>query len=480
MYLLYYGFSQEPFHTTPDPEFLYLSPSHKEAIASIIYGVERRKGFVAVVGEVGVGKTTVLRSFMEKIDAEREKAIYLLNPRLTFTSLLKNILDEFGENTKDLQDDEMVRLLHEHLIEEYKKDRTVILIIDEAQNVPIQTLEQLRMLSNLETSMDKLLQIILIGQPELDVIFRKHELRQLRQRIAIRATIRPLTEKESLAYILHRLDRVLTRESQIFTKTALKLIIAQAEGIPRRINILCDNALITGFGSQQNPITSSIIKEVIADIDGEREEIFRPWSPIAIGAVVILAIFMGFMIGGGGKISTRNFEEFKNIFGTKEDPVRMSSSDLPKIVSPSTSANSTEQVASSRKSNETLTTDHESVASISSSQSIKLQNELEQSESGNAGRLSSAILDLESSLKSFPTEEDLSLTKTRRVENRDTLKRIVRRGDTLSSLIAKVYGNSSPTRVKRVLKDNPHIRNAWKIFPGQEVVFPNLEDEGNN
>lgn len=474
MYLLYYGFSQEPFHTTPDPEFLYLSPSHKEAIASIIYGVERRKGFVAVVGEVGVGKTTVLRSFIEKIDTEREKAIYLLNPRLAFTSLLKNILDEFGENTKDLDDDEMVHLLHEHLIEEYKHDRTVILIIDEAQNVPIQTLEQLRMLSNLETSMDKLLQIVLIGQPELDLMLRKHELRQLRQRIAIRATIRPLTEKESVAYILHRLDRVLTRECQIFTRGALKLLVTHAEGIPRRINILCDNALITGFGSQQNPITSKIVKEVVADIDGDESSKFARWVPIGVGVAGVFAIFMGLMLLIDGKSIPADFLEIKNLSSIEEKGEQLATSHSPRDLSQSKTPNSGKKELSNQKDGKVINVTERNVSENGPSQTMRVPREARDSNQVGAEGLGNSSFGLESSLNSFPIEEQAALVE---VGKHPSLKKIVKRGDTLSKLIEKVYGDSSPTRVARVLQDNPHIRYARRIYPGQEVVFTDFEKE---
>ncbi len=472
MYLLYYGFSQEPFHTTPDPEFLYLSPSHKEAIASIIYGVERRKGFIAVVGEVGVGKTTVLRSFMEKIDPEREKAIYLLNPRLTFTSLLKNILEEFGEETKDLQDDEMVRILHEHLIEEYKQDRTVILIIDEAQNVPIQTLEQLRMLSNLETSMDKLLQIILIGQPELDGILRRHELRQLRQRIAIRSTIRPLSEKESLAYILHRLERVLIKEAQVFSKGALKLVIDQAGGIPRRINIICDNALITGFGAQQNPVTAHIVKEVIADIDGEsRAPKMVPWVPITVGLATILVFLIGWLVLFNGNSTSGNLFGMKSRFFMQDKEVQMTSAHS----SPATGGNTSGDMRNPVETR--IFRQKEDIPSLPSGVENTLNKTgslLPQEErKGNLSGLNPA-------LESFPTEDGPPVTTMVKGEGQEPFKKIVKKGDTLSRLIEKVYGASSPTRVERVMKDNPHIRNPRKIFPGQEVVFPELDAEGHN
>ena len=260
MYLNYYRFKKEPFQITPDPEFLFLSPSHKEALASIIYGIEEKKGFIAILGGVGVGKTTILRAYLEKVDRERVKVIYVFNANLSFESLLNTIYRELGLVQKTSNVFMMVNDLHEYLIDEYKKGFNVVLIIDEAQNMPVETLENLRMLSNLETATDKLMQIVLIGQPEFDNKLNLHELRQLQQRIAIRTVISPLTNGEALRYIEHRLSKVMTTDEPVFTKGALQEIVSSSKGIPRVINILCDNAFITGFGYQKKPVTAGIVK----------------------------------------------------------------------------------------------------------------------------------------------------------------------------------------------------------------------------
>ncbi len=230
MYASFYKLSKEPFHITPDPEFFYLSPSHKEALGSIMYGVSGRKGFVLITGEVGVGKTTVIRSYLEQTDRKKLKIVYLFNANVSFTGLLKTIYQELGilALTEDVF--ELVNQLHEVLIEEYKKGNNVVLIIDEAQNMPVETLENLRMLSNLETSTDKLIQIVFSGQPEFEEKLNLRELRQLKQRIAVKATILPLTEEESLAYIRHRLAKVSSGNPSLFTQGALKKIVKQARG----------------------------------------------------------------------------------------------------------------------------------------------------------------------------------------------------------------------------------------------------------
>src|SRR5208283_1419672 len=269
MYLSFYGLKKQPFHITPDPEFLYLSPSHKEALAAIIYGIGQRKGFVTITGAVGVGKTTILRSYLEAAEKQRLKIIYIFNAKLTFEGLLKTIYQELNLPIESNDVVEMVNRLYEVLIEEYKQDNTVVLVVDEAQNMPIDTLESLRMISNLETSRDKLIQIVLVGQPEFEEQLNLDRLRQLKQRLAVRATILPLTKSESLDYIKFRLQRAGAPSSLVCTTPALKEIIKKAQGVPRLLNVLCDNALITGFGYGQKPVTKKIAKEVIRDSEGE-------------------------------------------------------------------------------------------------------------------------------------------------------------------------------------------------------------------
>jgi type II secretory pathway predicted ATPase ExeA len=287
MYLDFYGLGKEPFQVTPDPEFIYLSESHKEALASIIYGTEQKKGFVAITGAVGAGKTTVLRFYLSWLKERPDgsvKTIYVLNPNLSFHDLVRTIYQDLGIEPAAEDLFLLVDRLHHILVEEYKSGNTVVLIVDEAQDVPVETLENLRLLSNLETATDKLIQIILVGQPELDEMLMKYELRQLRQRIAVRATISPLTVSESRDYITHRLMKAgLKGRKAIFSSGARRNIVKRAEGIPRAINIICDNSLITGYGYNKRPVTAAIVKEVIADLKVERKgEVPLSLSPEAL------------------------------------------------------------------------------------------------------------------------------------------------------------------------------------------------------
>jgi general secretion pathway protein A len=294
MYLNYYNLKKEPFKIAPDPEFLFLSPGHREALASIMYGVEQRKGFITITGEVGVGKTSVLRYYLEQVDKANLKAVYIFNPNLSFSGLMKAIFQKMGFDTKTEDPSEMVNNFHLILIDRYKQGRNMALIIDEAQNMPIETLENLRMLSNLETSKEKLLQIVLVGQPEFEETLKRKELRQLQQRISIKATISPLTNRECMEYIQFRMTKASLNGTKVFTQSAIKKIIAESQGIPRLINVLCDNALITGFGCQKKHITAGVAEEVIADFKGEKKPVSSLSSyEVGFFATVVLLFLVG-------------------------------------------------------------------------------------------------------------------------------------------------------------------------------------------
>jgi general secretion pathway protein A len=265
VYLNYYLLRQPPFGITPDPDFFYLSPSHREALAAILYGVENRRGFIAVTGEVGTGKTTVLRALLQRTKPDRVKTVYLFNPDVSFQELLRAVFLELGLQIPVNDIDLAVRHLHRYLIECYRQGMHVVLFVDEAQQMPVETLERMRVLSNLETGKEKLLQIVLSGQPELEAKLARHELRQLHQRIAVWARLRPLTRKEACGYIDHRLGRVQYGNTPVFNKAALRRIVRHARGVPRVINMVCENALVIGYGRQCRPIGRRVVREVIRE-----------------------------------------------------------------------------------------------------------------------------------------------------------------------------------------------------------------------
>jgi type II secretory pathway predicted ATPase ExeA len=292
MYLDFFKFIKNPFHITPDPEFLFLGPSHQDAFTSIFYAVQQRNGFIVVTGEVGVGKTTIIRSYLEKTDPEIIRAAYIFNPVISFDRLLKKIGSELGIPVVGSDSGELADNLFSYVIDEYKNGHNVILIIDEAQNIPMETLQRLLILSNRDTSRDKLLQVILVGQPELARNLDLPELRQLKDRIAVKCHIDPLKPDESFAYIQYRLTKASSFHNPVFTKSALKQIIKQANGIPRTINILCDNALITAFGYKRKPVDVKIIKKVIGDLQGGQPGVSFGWKSLLIPTVVVFSVLV--------------------------------------------------------------------------------------------------------------------------------------------------------------------------------------------
>ncbi|WP_026841438.1 AAA family ATPase [Citrifermentans bremense] len=265
MYLNFYNLDKEPFQITPDPAFLYLSSVHKEALASIIYGVEKRKGFILITGAVGVGKTTILRAYLENAEAQHLKTIYLFNANISYLNLLKYIFAELNMTPQSNEVSDLVNQLHQRLLYHYREGRNILLVIDEAQNMPVDTLENLRMLSNFETDTDKLIQIVFCAQSEFEKTLSLGELKQLKQRIAVKATISPLTREEGITYIHHRLKTAGDKDCIIFTNGALNQIVQASRGIPRVINVLCDNSLITAFGYGKKRVGCGIVREITRD-----------------------------------------------------------------------------------------------------------------------------------------------------------------------------------------------------------------------
>lgn len=287
MYLNFFNLNREPFQVTPDPSFLYLSPGHKEALASIIYGVEKKKGFVLIIGAIGVGKTTILRAYLEKADKTHLKTIYLFNANVTYSQLLKFIFKELDVRPTGEDVAELVGQLHEVLVEQYKQGRNVLLLVDEAQNMPVDTLENLRMLSNLETATEKLIQIVFSAQPEFERTLNLEVLKQLKQRIAVKAVITPLSAEEGLSYIQHRLKTAADNEAAIFTNPALREIVRNARGIPRLINVLCDNSLITAYGYGKKRVGLSVVKEIAKDF-GITRPLYVWWIRGMISVLIVL------------------------------------------------------------------------------------------------------------------------------------------------------------------------------------------------
>ena len=415
MYLDFYLLKKEPFHITPDPEFLFLSPSHKAALRALVYGVEERQGFVALLGEVGLGKTTILRSYLERVDQSQLKPIHLLHPNLSFRELLHTLCQECGLEGTTENIAETITRLHHVLIGEYQQGRNVALLVDEAQHMPLETLELLLLLSNLETSTQKLLQIVLVGQPEFEAKLNAQALRQLKQRLVIRAAIAPLTAEESRDYILYRLAKVRLVDNPIFTRGALQAIITQAQGIPRVLNILCTNALIQGFVNGHPRISVKIAQEVIAEYTGKKpRQGWRPWVAVA-GALALLAVWYW-----GSPYA-------HSLFAKLHLPRATPSGTLP------------ETPAGGR-------------------------------DSGPLGSASTPFLPLEPAKEAaFPPPEPSAFPQMAPMD-----VRIIQKGDQIAQVAREVYGVSNPAVFAWIKQNNPHLQNVNRLKVGMQLTFPPL------
>jgi len=265
MYERFYGLFRAPFAVTPDPSLLYMSRVHREALATIVYGIETRKGFIVCTGEVGTGKTTVVRAFFDQAKSDSFEIIYIFTPQVSPLEMATYICRELDEDDP-VSVFAAVPRLQWKLLEIFESGKTVVLMVDEAQLLPAETLEFLRLLSNFETDREKLIQIVLIGQPELDNTLARRDMRQVNQRVALRARLAPLSLSESIEYIEHRLLTSGARDlMQILSPSAAWRIAEAAGGLPRAINILADNVLIAGLGAGQQPVGAWLADSAIRD-----------------------------------------------------------------------------------------------------------------------------------------------------------------------------------------------------------------------
>ena len=450
-----------------------------------------------------MGKTTILRSYLEGTDPEKTRIVYIFNAALSFQKLLKQIFLELGIPISDEEPSELVNSLHHYLIEEYKNDRNVVLIIDEAQNMPVETLEHIRMLSNLETSQDKLIQIILVGQPEFDSILNLPELRRLKQRIAIRCRIDPLSSDESLAYIQHRLTRASAFHNPVFTKGALKEIVKEAKGIPRTINVIADNALITAFGYQQNPVDSKIIKEVIADLQGHKPAVSLRWrTAVAVSLMVIIALLLFFFRDSLIPDKISPVAAVPHARTESVDPAEPERSAEPKqevieqkALEKSAPTSDTDQSAPSGAS------DHRRGGSWSGHQENSEKTKIQQDQQERRSSSPSSP-DLETAIpvkpvnpvidasRSFSPRPQTNVSETyiepekipavaesvQIVQKPGSRVRIVKRGDSVFRLLFDVYGRFDEPLVKSFKDLNPQIRDLNRVKIGDEVLLPGVED----
>ena len=267
MYKKFFGLKENPFNVNPDPRFLFQTSEIQEALACLTYGVERRRGFVLLTGEVGTGKTTLLNKLLEGLRGARVATAFIFNPRLSANQFLHFMLGDFGISCESHMKSQILLVLNQWLLERYRAGETALLIVDEAQNLSLEVLEEIRLLTNLETATEKLLQIVLSGQPELETLINQTALRQLRQRITLRCRMVPLSLEETQGYISERLRIAGAEGEPVFNSDAIEVVFRYSRGIPRVINLLCDHSLITAYAEAQKPVLAGTVEAVAREFE---------------------------------------------------------------------------------------------------------------------------------------------------------------------------------------------------------------------
>src|SRR5713101_52270 len=276
MYKTFLGLKENPFNVNPDPRFLYLTKQIEEALTGLMYGIQTRKGFITLTGEVGTGKTTLVNRLLHWLHERRTRTAFLFNSRINSTQLFDFILSEFEITCESKTKSQQLMKFNQWLLERYRAGETAVLIVDEAQNLSYPVLEEIRLLTNLETSTDKLLQIVLSGQPELEEKLKQPQLRQLRQRIMLRCVTSPLTKDQTGEYIAERLRIAGASGEPIFSPKAVETIHLYSLGVPRVVNLLCEHSLINAYAEQQRPIEAKIVEDVAREFQLDQIE---PLSP---------------------------------------------------------------------------------------------------------------------------------------------------------------------------------------------------------
>lgn len=464
MYKEFFNFSAEPFRVTPDPGFLYLTDQHKEALAAIIYGIAKRKGFVCITGEVGVGKTTILRSYLDSVDEPGLRFVYIFNPNVSFQALLRHILKEIALDYPGEDIAGMVEALKSWLIAHHSRRETLVLLIDEAQNMPIGTLESLRMLSNLETATEKLVQIILVGQPELDQLLSERQLRQLESRIAVRTRLGPLSKAESQAYIRHRLRCVSLDEKPAFTDGAIKEMVRRANGIPRRINVLADNALMSAYGHNIRPVTPKVVREVVRDMRMKDAKVLPQqanWSRMAYGggAAAGLAVVAALAFG---VIGTKDLtEDVAQKLGG--EPMMSALPPAPEIGPRPLRSDTDIETVSIKEPDPPAPTETEAQPA-------------EEEDIPEEVIADIPVAPVEEIAEQLPAPAFDAVPER---PNRDNpVVRIVGPGDTLAGLALDVYGRGDGSALNWVKHHNPEITDLDRIQIGQVIEFPEIPVNG--
>ena len=502
MYTKYYGLTKKPFENTPDPNFLFLSKNHREVLASLTYAINSAKGFVLVVGDIGTGKTTLVHALIKQL-VPSFIVLNIINPRTTFNDILDYLAKNVGISLNTTSITETVDVLRNKLEALHKQDRHVVLIVDEAHLLSDEALEDIRLVSNIESEERKLIQIVLVGQNELNDKLQRDSLKPLQQRLVITRRLVPLNREETEEYILHRL-RIAGRQSQLFEKKALSLIWKNSCGIPRLINQICDNAMLIGYAIEARSIDSKIIMEVIGDMQSvhrfqthDLRLLFHRFK--WIGAAVVAVPLVVYLTAG---IIPDKHSPSKNRAVEKGSVAVQSKKRIqPKIALTSQSMDSSDTgfslvetgISSKQMETNPLFNETEELSVDEPQSSEKKQitgkdecsgpekqesknRESSTNEDSQAGAGENMLIKL--SQKPVDFDREVLSKKSHEIsavgKSYDTNYRKVRPNECLYDLAQKEYGIGNESIIDLIQMANPGIRNVNRIYPGQEIAMPRI------
>lgn len=474
MYRAFFGFREKPFNLTPDPKFLYLNASYREALAALHYGVVDRKGFVSLIGEAGTGKTTLLRRLLSELPRET-RSVLVINPAIGFEEMLRFILSDLGRPpAPGATKLDMLEALNAELLDTLARGGNVVVLIDEAQDLTIPVLEELRLLSNLETAKEKILQLVLAGQPEFDALLARPEIRQLRQRISVRARLRPLARAEVKAYVGARIAAAGGDVRGLFTGPALFRLWWFSGGVPRLVNAACDNALVTAYARGKRTIGWREIGEAMRDL---RRQV--TWGPSRIGrlmALVVAALFGGGLALAALSVAARGgrFAWLATMIGKPAVPVVATTTALPgtptalpATPTPAPTEMPTAAVAAALAS---------PIASPEARATTVSAAPPSESPPPTVTALATSTPAPSASVEASPTHEPASAPTARPRGGRDPqagdLEVRVSTGDTLTDIAVRYYGTASAKVLASIRAANRWLDDPNVIMAGRTLVLP--------
>ena len=478
MYTKYYGLTSKPFENTPDPLFLFMSNKHREVLASLTYGINSAKGFILIAGDIGTGKTTLIHVLLKEINPDFI-VINIINHRAAFDDMLYHLAKKIGVSYKGKDKIDLVEDIRNKLEKLDQDGRRAVLIIDEAHLIPDESLEDIRLLSNIESEKRKLIQIVLVGQNELYNKLQKEALRPLKQRIVINRHLEPLDKKETRDYIKHRLN-VAGRRSQLFDQKALSKIWEKSRGIPRVINQICDNAMLIGYALEADTIGRKIIKEVIKDMEsGHRHK--KPEIKIYIsrfkwlGATVSAALLVILLTryAGNKTYYQQELEPVKKSFSSNKNdstmPLEAEVTILKEIKEPET------------KKNQTPIQENEDISDINESNYVKEQKieatELSTTEESDKVLTNNDIVEISeerTNLNRQPLSKPINEIDAERDDPEDNRKK-VQANEWLIKIARIEYGVVNNTIIDLIHMANPGIKNVDRIYAGRQIILPHIE-----